>query len=122
MFPKATNSSEGSGILDAMSSAGCDMKTAPTRTIRNTEKTRMNSLVPLPRYSPMISGRLLPLSFKDITPATKSCIAPMNIPPRVIHRKATGPYAAPNSAPKMGPRPAMFSNWIRNTFQRGIGM
>ena len=43
------------------------------------------------------------------------------MPPSVIHRKATGPNAAPRIAPKIGPVPAMLSNWIRKTRQRGMG-
>ena len=45
----------------------------------------------------------------------------MKMPPSVIHRKATGPNAAPRIAPKIGPVPAMLSNWIRKTRQRGMG-
>ena len=93
-----------------MSSAGCDMNTAPTSTIRKTEKSLMKALVPPPRYLPIISGKLFPESFNDITPETKSCIAPINMLPRVIHRKAMGPYAAPRRAPNIGPRPAILSN------------
>ena len=40
--------------------------------------------------------------------------------PNTIHKNTTGPNTAPISAPKIGPVPAMFSNWIRNTFQVGI--
>ncbi len=57
----------------------------------------------------------------SMTPDRKSCIAPMKMPPSVIHRKATGPNAAPKIAPKIGPVPAMLSNWIRKTRQRGMG-
>ena len=114
-------SSEYMEMLAAISSAGCDMKTAPTSTIRNNAATRMNFLVPSPIYLPIISGRLKPTFFKEMTPATKSCMAPMNMPPRVIHRKATGPYAAPSKAPKIGPRPAILSNWMRNILHLGKG-
>ena len=108
-------------MFDAISSAGCDMKTAPTSTMSNTENILMNILVPSPKYLPIISGRLTPLFLSEMTPATKSCMAPMKMPPRVIHRNATGPYAAPRRAPKMGPSPAMLSSWMRKTFHRGMG-
>ena len=48
-------------------------------------------------------------------------MAPMKIPPKVIHRKATGPKQAPKMAPKIGPVPAMLSSWIRKIRQRGSG-
>ena len=32
----------------------------------------------------------------------------------------TGPHRAPCRAPKIGPRPAMFSSWTRNSFHCGI--
>ena len=40
--------------------------------------------------------------------------------PKTIHRYAAGPNFAPMIAPKMGPVPAMFRNWIMNTFHEGI--
>ena len=115
-------SNDGREMFAAMSSAGCDMNTAPTRTISSNAAMRINLLVPSPMYLPIISGRLRPLFFKDMTPATKSCMAPMNMPPSVIHRKATGPYAAPSKAPKMGPSPAMLSNWMRKILHLGRGI
>ena len=42
--------------------------------------------------------------------------------PRTIQRYEAGPNFAPMMAPKIGPVPAMFRNWIMNTFQVGIGM
>ena len=78
-------------VMDANIPAGPNMKTAPTSIIITTANSLITCLVVIPRYLPMISGRLAPLWFRLITPAMKSCMAPMNIPPRVIHRKATGP-------------------------------
>ena len=40
--------------------------------------------------------------------------------PKVIHRNTTGPHRAPCMAPKIGPSPAMFSSWIRNSFHWGM--
>ncbi len=37
--------------------------------------------------------------------------------PNTIQRKAAGPNITPMMAPNMGPRPAIFRNWIRNIFQ-----
>ena len=77
--------------MSASIPAGPSMNTAPTIIIITTAKSLITCLVVIPRYLPMISGRLAPLWLRLITPAMKSCMAPMKIPPRVIHRKATGP-------------------------------
>ncbi|OQA02581.1 MAG: hypothetical protein BWY69_01001 [Planctomycetes bacterium ADurb.Bin401] len=70
---------------------------------------------------PIISEILSPLCRRDIIPEIKSCTAPAKIHPKTIHRNTTGPHNAPASAPKIGPRPAMFSSWIKNIFGQLIG-
>ena len=55
-------------------------------TISSTEKTRMNCLNRLPRYRPIVSGRLSPSLRSDIMPERKSCTAPAKILPSTIHR------------------------------------
>ena len=42
--------------------------------------------------------------------------------PSTIQTYATGPYAAPRMAPKMGPRPAMLRNWMMNILQGFISL
>gem|GEM_PF-5163096 len=78
-------------VIEARIPAGPSMNTAPTRIIITTANSLITCFVVIPRYLPIISGRLAPLWLRLITPAMKSCIAPMKMPPRVIHRKATGP-------------------------------
>jgi len=71
---------------------------------------------------PTVSGKLAPLLRSETIPAMKSCAAPMKIPPKVIHRNATGPYAAPSTAPKIGPSPAILSSCMRKVLHIGIGI
>ena len=44
---------------------------------------------------------------------------PAKMVPKVIHRNTMGPHRAPCMAPKMGPRPAMFSSWIMKQLPLG---
>ncbi len=68
---------------------------------------------------PAISEMDSPLLRSLIMPEKKSWTPPASRVPKVIHRKTMGPHRAPWSAPKMGPRPAMFSSCTRNSFHWG---
>ena len=70
---------------------GVTINTPPTKIMSMGITTNENLRIPPPRYLPIVSGRLMPSLRNEMTPATKSCIAPIKIPPSVIHRKATGP-------------------------------
>ena len=48
-FPNAMPSSAGTSSRLAMSDAGCERNTAPTRIISPAEKRRMTTFIPLPR-------------------------------------------------------------------------
>ena len=98
------------------------MKTVPTNTSSTIEKPTITVFIFLPKYIPTISGIEVPSCFIDITPDKWSWTAPANIQPKVIHKNATGPNKAPDIAPNIGPVPAIFKNWIKNTLYHGIGM
>ena len=76
----------------------------------------------VPRYFEMIPGIVIPSFLRERNPEKKSCIAPMKMVPRVIHRNAAGPNNAPCMAPNMGPNPAMFKKCTKNALYFGIGM
>ena len=46
----------------------------------------ITTLVPLPRYLPIIVGRLAPSCLKESMPLMKSCTAPAKMHPSTIHR------------------------------------
>ena len=78
--------------------------------------------MPVPSSRPTSSGSDSPPLRTLIMADTKSWTAPAKMVPSTIHRKAAGPNIMPMMAPKMGPRPAMLRNCMRNTRQVGSGM
>ena len=110
------------GVSVANSPAGPATKTAPTKTIKRTVNPRINCLKLFPRYRPINSGKLSPSCLSESIPAKASCVAPANILPNTIHKKEAVPNLAPMIAPKIGPKPAIFKNWIMKIFQVGNGI
>ena len=111
-----------SGVSLASNPAGPATKTAPTKIIKITVKPRINCLKLFPRYRPINSGRLSPSCRNESIPDRKSWVAPANILPNTIQMKEATPNLAPMIAPKIGPRPAIFKNWIMKIFQVGKGI
>ena len=87
----ATHTRYGVSVLSLRICEGVTINTAPTKIIKMGITTRVNLCIPPPRYLPIISGRLCPPLRTEITPEIKSCMAPIKMPPIVIHKKATGP-------------------------------
>lgn len=111
-----------SGVSEARISAGLMTNTVPTSISSISEKTRMTCFTPPPSSRPTISGSDTPPSRIDISAPTKSWTAPAKIVPNTIQSRAAGPNIIPMMAPKIGPIPAMFRNWMRKTFHVGIAM
>ena len=108
-----------SGVMPATRSAGLITNTAPTSTRSTTENTRITCFTTGPSSRPTSSGSESPPERTDIMADMKSCTAPPKMVPATIHMKAAGPNITPMMAPKIGPRPAIFRNWMRNTFHTG---
>ena len=104
-----------------MRPAGPMTNETPTAMSRNATTKFMKPFILFPRYFAVTSGMFMPPVWIDIIPAKKSCTAPMKMQPTTIHMYAAGPKAAPVTAPKIGPRPAMLRNWITKTFHVDIG-
>ena len=54
-----------------------------------------------------------------MAPVRKSCTAPAKMQPKTTQSRAAGPYTAPRMGPNTGPRPAMFSNWMKKILYGG---
>lgn len=83
-------------------------KTAAPRTPVIMVTNAINRLTVVQRYLEIIAGIVDPSFLKDLNPEKKSCVAPMNIVPKVIHKNAAGPNNAPCITPNIGPKPAIF--------------
>ena len=95
-------------VKSPISAADPFAKTAAPRTPVMIVTNATNCLAGVPRYFEIIAGIVDPSFLKDINPEKKSCVAPIKIVPKVIHKKAAGPNIAPCITPNIGPKPAIF--------------
>ena len=98
--------------LETNASATCPVNTLITRTSAAKQNMRKIILPGRPRTSSITEPIDFPWCRTERKSVTMSCIEPMKMQPRMIHRAtAAQPNCAARTGPMIGPAPAMAAKW-----------